>query len=164
MNDIADQPLGPFDLEISRRIDVAAKYLWEAWTKPEHLKHWFVPKPWQIAACTIDLRPGGAFDTTMKSPDGDLMPNRGCVLEVVPEQRFIFTDTLVAGWRPSPEPFFTAIVSLEPVEGGTLYRARALHGNTEAREKHARMGFHDGWGTVAGQLADYAATLRDTGT
>lgn len=161
MNDIASGPLGPLDLEISRRIDVAPRYVWAAWTQPEHLKHWFVPKPWKIAECSIDLRPGGAFNTTMESPDGERMPNLGCVLEVVPERRLVITDTLTAGWRPAPEPFFTAIVTLEPVNGGTLYRARALHGNEEAHRKHVEMGFTEGWGTVAGQLADYAANLRD---
>jgi len=161
MNDIANEPLGPLDLEISRRIDVAPKYVWAAWTKPEHVRHWFAPKPWEITACTIDLRPGGAFDSTMKGPDGTEMPMRGCILEVVPERRLVTTDTLVAGWRPAPKPFFTAIVTMEPVEGGTLYRARALHGNEKTHRQHVAMGFTEGWGTVAGQLADYAGTLRD---
>ena len=41
-----------------------------AWTHPEHLKRWFTPAPWTTVDCEIDLRPGGIFRTTMRSPDG----------------------------------------------------------------------------------------------
>ena len=154
-------PMGPFDLEITRRVDVPVKYVWMAWTDPEHLKQWFAPRPYEVTEATLDLRPGGAFDFVMKAPDGTLMPNRGCVLQVIDRKRLVFTDTLQAGWRPAPEPFFTAIVTFEEAEGGTLYRARAVHGNEETRNRHAEMGFEQGWGTVAGQMAEYAAGLRD---
>ena len=50
------------DLVLERVIDVPRHLVWEAWaTKPEHLKVWFVPKPWSVSACEIDLRPGGMF-------------------------------------------------------------------------------------------------------
>ena len=51
-------------------------------------------------ACKIDLRPGGDFSSTMLSPEGREFPNSGCVLEVVPNRKLVFTDTLLAGYRP----------------------------------------------------------------
>jgi uncharacterized protein YndB with AHSA1/START domain len=158
-------PLGKIDpkldLVLEREIDVPVELVWEAWTTPESIKHWFVPKPWTIVSCEIDLRPGGTFSTVMRSPEGQEYPNLGCYLEIVPMQRMIFTDTLLPGFRPSPKPFFTAALLLEPRGSGTRYTAVAIHGNEETRKQHEEMGFHDGWGTVVDQLvAHIKATKR----
>ena len=102
------------DLVLDREIDVPVDLVWKVWTTPEHLQHWFVPKPWTITDCTIDLRPGGAFNTVMRSPEGEEFPNSGCYLEVVPFERLIFTDTLLPGFRPAPAPFCLLYTSPSP--------------------------------------------------
>ncbi|CAA0088747.1 Uncharacterised protein [Starkeya nomas] len=144
-----------YDLKLEREIDVPVHLVWKAWTTPAHLKEWFVPKPWSISACEIDLRPGGVFRTVMRSPEGEEHDNAGCYLDVVPQQRLVFTDTLLPGFRPAPNPFFTGALILTPVGSGTRYTALAIHGNEETRDSHEKMGFHDGWGTVATQMVDY---------
>ena len=140
------------DLVLDREIDVPVELVWEAWTTPESIKEWFCPKPWSVSSCEIDLRPGGRFNTVMRSPEGDEFPNSGCYLQVVPNKRLVFTDTLLPGFRPSPKPFFTAALLLEPTATGARYTAIAIHGNEETRKQHEEMGFHDGWGTVVDQL------------
>ncbi|WP_339709516.1 SRPBCC family protein [uncultured Sphingosinicella sp.] len=140
------------DLVLEREIDVPVELLWEAWTTPDSIKEWFCPKPWSVSSCEIDLRPGGRFNTVMRSPEGDEFPNHGCYLEVVPNQRLVFTDTLLPGFRPAPKPFFTAALLMEPTATGTRYTAYAIHGNEETRKQHEEMGFHDGWNTVVDQL------------
>ncbi|MBX3550585.1 MAG: SRPBCC family protein [Xanthobacteraceae bacterium] len=149
------KPDPKFDLVLERDIDVPVELVWKVWTTPEHLKHWFVPKPWSLARCKIDLRPGGEFSSVMLSPEGKEFPNNGCYLEIVPNERLVFTDTLLAGYRPSPKPFFTAALLLEPRNGGTRYTAIAIHGDEATRKQHEEMGFHDGWGTVVTQMTDY---------
>ena len=148
------------DLVLEREIDVPVELVWTAWTTPHHLKEWFVPKPWTITHCEIDLRPGGAFNTTMRSPEGEEMPNEGCFLEIVHLRRLVFTDTLLPGFRPAEKPFFTAALLLEPNGQGTKYTAIAIHGTEEGRKSHEEMGFHDGWGTVADQMVDYIKAGR----
>lgn len=143
------------DLVLEREVDVPVELVWTAWTTPHHLKEWFVPKPWTITRCEIDLRPGGAFNTTMRSPEGEEFPNNGCFLEIVEHRRLVFTDALLPGFRPAEKPFFTAALLLEPNGQGTRYTAIAIHGSEESRKSHEEMGFHDGWGTVAGQMVDY---------
>jgi uncharacterized protein YndB with AHSA1/START domain len=140
------------DLVLERDIDVPVELVWKAWTTPEHLREWFVPKPWSVTSCEMDLRPGGIFRTTMRSPEGQEFPNLGCYLEVVPNERLVFTDTLLPGYRPSPKPFFTAVLQLAKQWSGTRYTAIAIHGNEETRKNHEEMGFHDGWGTVVDQM------------
>lgn len=143
------------DLVLERDVDVPVELVWKAWTTPEHLRHWFVPKPWTITACELDLRPGGVFRSVMRSPDGQEFTNEGCYLEVTPHERLIFTDTLLPGYRPSPKPFFTAVLQLQRRGSGTRYTAIAIHGNEETRKNHEQMGFYDGWGTVVDQMAAY---------
>jgi uncharacterized protein YndB with AHSA1/START domain len=140
------------DLVLEREIDVPVELVWEAWTTPDSIKEWFCPKPWSVSSCEIDLRPGGKFNTVMRSPEGQEFPNGGCYLEVVPNQRLVFTDTLLPGFRPAPKPFFTAALLLAPTATGTRYTAIAIHGNEETRKQHEEMGFHEGWGTVVDQL------------
>lgn len=146
------------DLVLERDIDVPLELVWKAWTSPEHLSKWFAPKPWTITSCEVDLRPGGSLNFTMRSPEGEEYPNSQCYLEVVPFERLVTTDTLLSGYRPSANPFFTAVVEMTRNGNGTHYRAVAIHGNDEARKKHEEMGFHGGWGTVLTQMVDYIKT------
>ncbi len=143
------------DLVLEREIEVPVELVWRAWTTPDHLRQWFAPKPWEITSCDLDLRPGGALNFTMRSPEGQEFPNTQCYLDVVPNQRLVTTDTLLGGWRPSANPFFTAVIDLTPKGAGTLYRAIAIHGSEAGRQQHEEMGFHDGWGTVLTQMVDY---------
>jgi uncharacterized protein YndB with AHSA1/START domain len=148
------------DLVLERVVDVPPELVWEAWTRPEHIAHWFTPAPWKTIACEIDLRPGGRFDTTMRSPEGQDFPNSGCFLEIIPGKKLVFTDTLLPGFRPAANPFMTAIVEIIPEGKGTRYRATALHKDEETRKKHEEMGFHDGWGKALDQLVIFVKTLR----
>ncbi|WP_090698855.1 MULTISPECIES: SRPBCC family protein [unclassified Beijerinckia] len=140
------------DLVLEREIDVPVELVWQAWTDPDSVKHWFVPKPWTVAECEIDLRIGGGFRSVMRSPEGQEFSNLGCYLEIVPNKRLIFTDALLPGFRPSPKPFFTAGLFLEPNGKGTRYTAIAVHGDEAGRKTHEDMGFHHGWSTVVDQM------------
>ena len=131
-----------------------------AWTTPEHLVKWFTPAPWETVDCEIDLRPGGIFRTVMRSPEGQDFPNVGCYLEIVKNEKLVWTNVLAPGYRPTNTPAampcdafaFTAVISLAPHENGTKYTALVIHGDEEARKKHEEMGFHEGWGKALNQL------------
>lgn len=140
------------DLVIERLIDVAPELIWKAWTQPEHVKKWFCPKPWYVAECEIELKPGGRSFFLMRGPNGEEAPSYGTYLEAIENRRLVFTDALGAGFRPSVNPLFTGMILLEPVEGGTKYTAMARHGSLEAAKKHQEMGFYVGWGIALDQL------------
>lgn len=144
------------DLVLERHADVAPAKVWKAWTTPDSLVQWFAPRPWTITECEVDLRPGGHIRFVMRSPEGQLYPNVGCYLEVVPHQRLVWTDALLPGYRPAPEPFFTAVVLIESDgRGGTNYTAIAIHRDEDGRKKHEAMGFHEGWGQVFDQMVEH---------
>lgn len=154
------------DLVLERIVDVPPALVWEAWTQPEHIKHWFTPAPWMTVECEMDLRPGGAFRFVMRSPEGKDYPNVGCFLEIVPQKKLVWTDALLPGYRPSPGKAvdagagelggFTAVITLEPHgDGGTRYVAMAIHRDEAARKVHEEMGFHEGWGKALDQLVEH---------
>lgn len=148
-------PDGTLDLVLERRVDLPPETVWAAWTRPEHVVKWFAPRPWETAECEIDLRPGGAFWTVMRGPEGEEHAGAACYLEVVENRRLVWTDGLEPGYRPKEGGFFTAVIELEPDgSGGTRYRATAIHATEEARRQHEEMGFHSGWGTALDQLVE----------
>lgn len=147
------------DLVLTRDINAPRALLYKCWTTPEHLVHWFVPKPHKVTACDLDVRPGGKCNTTF-DVDGTEMQNNGVYLEVIPNEKLVFTDTYTEGWKPNPEPFMTAILTFEDIGNGrTRYTATARHRNKDAANTHVEMGFYTGWGTVVDQLEAYAQGL-----
>jgi uncharacterized protein YndB with AHSA1/START domain len=150
------------DLELNREVDVPPELVWKAWTTPDLLKQWFAPKPFEMPDCEMDVRPGGIFRTVMRSPDGDEFGGVGCYLEVVPNERLVWTSVLAPGYRPQPADDlpFTAIIELQPTgSGGTRYRAIAIHQSPEHNKQHADMGFIEGWGACLDQLVELVKTL-----
>lgn len=148
------------DLSFTRTLPVPPALVWECWTSPEHIPHFFVPRPHSIKSVEIDLRVGGKFNTVMLV-EGNEMPNEGVYLEVIPGKRLVFTDAYSEGWKPKPDPFMTAILDLsDDGKGGTIYTATARHRSAETAQQHEQMGFYDGWGTVVDQLVDYAQGLN----
>jgi uncharacterized protein YndB with AHSA1/START domain len=142
------------DLEISRIIKAPRTDVWDAWTRPEQFAKWWVPAPALCRVAEMELRPGGAL-TTLISEDGkEFGPHlSACYLEIEAGRRIVFTNALVGGWRPAEQPFITAVITLDDHDLGTAYRAVVMHKDPETRNTHQELGFYDGWGTVAGQLA-----------
>ena len=165
MNKIDNFNIDPtLDLVLERRAEVPVELVWEAWTHPEHLKEWFCPRPWGISECRVDLRPGGEFYFSMRSPEGQEFPNTGCFLEIVPGRKLVWTSCLLPGYRPLLEEDvasalpFSAVVLMEPDGKGTKYTAIAIHRDPDGKQKHEAMGFYEGWGTVFEQLVEYINT------
>lgn len=152
-------PAGDWELSITRLIDVPRAKLWRCWTEPELLKQWFCPKPWYVSVAELDVRPGGFSRITMNGPNGESHPNDGVYLEVVPNERLVFTDAFSAGWKPSGKAFMTGVVEFSDEGGKTRYTARARHWTREDMVVHDKMGFTAGWNAVADQMTALAKTL-----
>jgi uncharacterized protein YndB with AHSA1/START domain len=148
----------PFELSVERRIDAPPGEVWRIMT--DRITEWWCPRPWTTTIADLDWRPGGAFHLVMRGPQGEADCQGedsvgGVLLEFVPGRRFVFTDAFSAGWIPQ-KPFMVGCFEIEPDGNGTIYRASARHWDKEAMEEHKRMGFDEGWGAVADQLAALA--------
>lgn len=141
------------DLILTRIIDASRENVFKAWTDPALLKQWFAPLPWTTTVVETDVRPGGSSLFVMRGPDGNEFPNRGVYLDVVKNERLVFTDAFTRAWEPSEKPFMVVAVTFEDQGGKTKYTARVQHWTVADREAHEQMGFHQGWAVCAEQLA-----------
>jgi len=135
------------DFAIERFIDAPTRLVWEALTKPEHLKEWYMPKPWgRVTRAEMDVRPGGIFSIDIETGDGPASPNLGCFLDVVPMARLAWTSMLFPGYRPAvfDDIPITAIVTMEAAGTGTRYVFTALHRNEADCETDRTSGFLEG--------------------
>ena len=150
------------DLTITRVLDAAPELIWRAWTVPEHFKSWFCPRPWYVSECDIDLRPAGLFGMVMCGPNGERINIVDTYLDVVPNERLVWTSTMGPGFRPNPpktedpaDDFpFTAIITLAPSGKGTKYTATMAHGDEDSARKHESLGFYGQWEKMTDQLIE----------
>jgi uncharacterized protein YndB with AHSA1/START domain len=148
------------ELTLTRLIDVPRAKLWRCWTEAELIKKWFTPPPFTVPHAELDVRVGGKSRVTMRGPDGKDMDVPGSYLDVVKNERLVFTDAYTGDWQPGTnKPFMTAIITFADEAGQTRYTAVVRHWSVEDREAHEKMGFHTGWGIATDQLAALAKTL-----
>ena len=151
------------DLVFERFIDAPTRLVWDALTKPEHLKEWYMPKAWgAVTKCELDVRPGGIFSIDIATGDGQEFPNLGCFLEVVPMERLSWTSMLFPGYRPAvfDDVPITAIVTMESVGKGTRYVFTALHRDEADLEKNRTSGWQQGTEIALDQLVAHVTSLK----
>ena len=147
------------ELSLTRLIDAPRHKLFRCWTEPALIVKWFTPPPWKTIRAELDPRAGGSSDIVMQGPDGTEMPNGGVYLEVIKNEKIVFTDAYTSAWVPSGKAFFTCELTFVDEGGKTRYTARARHWNAEDAKAHEAMGFHVGWGIATDQLEALAKTL-----
>jgi len=151
------------DFVLERFIDAPKRLVWEAMTKPEHLKEWYMPKAWgAVSNCELDLRPGGAFRIDIATGDGREVPNLGCVVEVVPMERLVWTSMLFPDYRPAvfDDIPITAIFTIEAVGTGTRYVFTALHRDEADLEKDKASGWAEGTEIAVDQFVAHVMSMK----
>lgn len=150
------------DLVIRRVIRAPREAVWAAWTTPELLARWWIPSPYHCRVDALQAVPGGAFRTSM-SPDGECWADHvdGSFVAVEPGERLVFTNVVNSALRPAwPEPVaIVAEVFLREHPEGTEYTAVVRHDSAASRAKHQELGFEEGWGATAEQLATVSEEL-----
>ena len=151
------------DFAIERFIDAPVRLVWDALTKPEHISQWYMPKAWgRVSRTEIDLRPGGNFRIDIRAADGRDVPNFGCVLEVVPMARLVWTSMLFEGYRPAvfDDIPITAIMTMAGEGSGTRYVFTALHRSEADLEANRTSGFKEGTGIAVDQLVQHVIAMK----
>jgi len=98
--------------EISRVYDAPRAKVWQAWTEPSRLKHWWGPRGFKVHTCKVDLRPGGVFLYGMKAPDGSDTWGKFA--------GFVFHNANVDMTRPALEFYYSDPGSTNPEDVITL--------------------------------------------
>jgi uncharacterized protein YndB with AHSA1/START domain len=153
------------DFAIERFIDAPTRLVWEALTKPEHLKAWYMPRAWgRVTHTELDARPGGIFRIDIATADGQEVPNLGCVLDVVPMARLVWTSMLFPGYRPAvfDDIPITAIMTMQSEGSGTRYVFTALHRNEADLEINRTSGFYEGTVIAVDQFVEHVLGMTAT--
>jgi uncharacterized protein YndB with AHSA1/START domain len=157
---VTDATFDPtLDLTIRRVMRASPQTVWRAWTTPELLAQWWIPAPYFTRVERLEVRPGGAFVTSMSKDGSSFGPNMdGTFLLVEEGKRLVFTNVIDSSWHPTrPEPVsLTAEIIFANHPDGTDYRAIVRHGDPAQRDLHGQMGFFEGWGAATEQLAAIA--------
>jgi uncharacterized protein YndB with AHSA1/START domain len=151
------------DIVLERFIDAPRRLVWDALTKPEHLREWYMPKPWGVVSnCEMDVRPGGIFRVDITTGDGQVVPNLGCVLDVVPLERLVWTSMLFPGYRPAvfDDIPITAIMTMETRGTGTRYVFTALHRDEADVEKNKTSGWLQGTEIALDQFVAHVKSMQ----
>ncbi len=149
------------ELVLHRILDAPRDKVFRCWTSADLLSQWFTPKPWTIPVADMDFRPGGHHHADMRGPDGETSLIRHVWLEIVENERIVFTDAFSCAWEPAEHPFIVAIITFADAgPGRTDYRAVVRHFSVADTKRHEDMGFFVGWGAVTDQLEALAKTLQ----
>ena len=144
-----------YELSVSRLIKASPETVWRIFV--ERTGEWFCPRPWTTPVVDWDLRVGGRANVVLQSPEGEQHPYSGVFLEIEPARKLVSTGAMTEGWVPQAGDLnFVRIDTFEPEAGGTRYTSVARHWEEKAMETHKAMGFVQGWGAVADQLAELA--------
>jgi uncharacterized protein YndB with AHSA1/START domain len=148
----AREPTGP-ELVIRRTFDAPRALVFKAWTERERLRHWFGPKGFTINLFDGDLRPGGAWRSRMRSPQGKEYPQHGVVRDVVEPERLVFT----VSWDDRPAHEMLVTVALFERHGRTeMVFLQGVFQSIESRDSHL-----EGWNASFDRLEEYLAEARD---
>lgn len=132
----------PRDTEfvITRVVDAPRRLVFEAWTKPQHVRQWLLgPEGWSMPVCEIDARPGGSWRYVWRKADGSEMAMGGSYREVVQPQRIVSTEK----WGPEWPETVNTVVFTES-EGRTTITLTVTYPSKEARDAAMKTGMKDG--------------------
>jgi len=142
---------------ITRVYDEPARFLFEAWSKPEHVRKWFGPKGWPITLCEIDFRVGGHFRFAMTGESGEQnTPFGGTYLEIVPNRKIVYDNAFEA---PGAEKMVVT-VSFDEKEGKTTLVVHTRFASEKMFDEHVGGGFIEGTGSALDQLADVVTEMH----
>lgn len=83
----------PSEFVISRTLDAPRDVVFNAFTDPERMKHWWGPKGFTVTASKMDLRPGGTYHYGLRPPDGSTMWGKFVYREIAAPERLVFVNS-----------------------------------------------------------------------
>jgi uncharacterized protein YndB with AHSA1/START domain len=157
------------ELVITRTFDAPRELVFKAFTEPEHLKHWWGPKGYTMNVAKLDLRPGGVFHYSQRSPEGQEMWGKFVFREIVEPEKLVYTNsfsdeegnTIRAPFSPTWPLEILNTLTFTEHEGKTTLTMRGVPLTATEEELKTFKAAHDmvqkGFAGTFDQLADYLA-------
>jgi uncharacterized protein YndB with AHSA1/START domain len=149
----------PSDLEIvmTRMFDAPRHLVFDAMTRPEHVRHWLGCAELPMTVCEIDLRVGGAYRFTLRSPEGRETTLQGVYREVVRPERVVFVERILMPEFTTDEYQVTS--SFADIDSRTRLTTTILHNSKENRDGHLNSGIERGVTPAYDRLAEVVAAM-----
>jgi uncharacterized protein YndB with AHSA1/START domain len=145
------------EIRLTRLFDAPRALVFEAMTKPEHIRQWWgrLDDEHTMTTCEMDCRPGGAWRFVGRGPKGEYA-FYGVCREVVPPERFVFTEIF------APFPDVESVVTTELTEehGKTRLTVTALYPSQEVRDMVNSSGMATGAAISYDRLEDVVIALQ----
>ena len=156
---ISTSTMADREIVTTRLIDAPRALVFEAWTDPRHVAHWFGPDGFTVTTHAMDVRPGGVWKFTMHGPDGTDWPNVVTYEQVVAPERLVYLH----GDDKEPDMFHVTM-TLEDRAGKTALTMRAVFKTAAAREFVVReRGAIEGGQQTIARLERYVRTMAASG-
>lgn len=159
------------ELVITRVFDAPRELVFQAWTDPKHLAHWWGPKGFTMEISKMDFQPGGIFHYCQRSPQGHTMWGKFVFQEIEAPERLAFVNSIAdeAG-NTIPNPWNAAlpreilnVLTFSEQDGKTTLTMRGCPVNATEAEHKTFEGMHEnvkqGFGGTFEQLDSYLAGL-----
>ena len=126
-----DDKQGNREMSITRVLKAPRELVWQVWTSPEHIKHWWGPNGFTNTISEMDVRPGGVWEFIMHGPDGTDYKNKHIYKEVVKPRKLVLEH--VTG------PKFLMTVTFEEQGDQTLVSIHSIFESAEQLQEVIRV-------------------------
>jgi len=161
------------DFAMTRVFDAPRALLWQCFTDPERMKHWWGPKGFKVITSKMDLCIGGTYHYGMQTPNGGAMWGLFTYREIVPQQKLVFVNsfsdekggvTRHPGSPTWPLYMLSTFTFEDAPDGKTKFTVRWQTLNATAEEQKTfdtmRDSMTQGWSGTMEQLAAYLASAK----
>jgi uncharacterized protein YndB with AHSA1/START domain len=148
----------PSDNEIlmTRTFNAPRDVVWEAMTKPEHVRNWYGYREFTMPVCEMDVKIGGKWRYVSIAPNGDEIEFYGEYREIVPPERIVFTEI----FAPFPDTESVVTSTFDEEDGVTTFRCRVWYPSKEVRDMVLGTGMEKGAALSYERLAEVIETLK----
>ena len=145
------------EIRMTRLFDAPRELVWEAMTKPEHVKRWWgcLNEGYSVPVCEIDLRPGGAWRFVNRHPGGEAAFH-GEYREITPPERCTFTEI----FEDFPDAVSLVTSNLTDEGGKTRLTVTVRYPSKDVRDMVMASGMSTGAGISYDRLEDLVAELQ----
>ena len=146
------------EIRLTRLFDAPRHLVFEAMSKPEHIRRWWgnLGEGYSVPVCEVDLRPGGKWRFSNRTPKGETAVFYGVYREIVPPERVVFTEI----FEPFPDSGSVVTSVLTEENGKTRLTVTCLYPSVEVRDMVLKSGMERGAGISYDRLEEVAAALQ----
>jgi uncharacterized protein YndB with AHSA1/START domain len=146
------------EIVITRGFDAPRDLVFEAWTNPEHVRHWWGRRSSTMVHCEAEVRPGGSWRYVTREENGVEVPFTGVYQEVTPPERLVHTEVYDVHPFNTGEPAVVTVTFSEEA-GRTTVTVASLYPTREVRDIVLGSGMEIGAAESYDRLAERLATL-----